>query len=457
MSIGSASSFLVQRISLTMRQQLASFLGLLLLWRGRSFLVRRAVKRSPHLHQPAVVLFVLCNVILGWSLLASLGVDWARFLKLFAAGGSCAVLMHVLTTPVDVVRTKMQLEPERYPSVLACVSRIINEDGPFMFLQGFGATALGYLIHGGLKYAVYEQLRTLTMVLTRTPAGQPLSSLHFVTSATVAELVASTALCPLESVRIRMVQDRTFARDVWQGLAQVWAEGSRSMYKGLMPLIAKQCPYTLAQFWTYEWLLAGLRATWIGPNAPLDAQLPVSLERRLSLLAGLLSGIAAAFASQPGDTILSRINKHHAGLAGLMLTEIGQALSTPPGAETDANIRSPSASLSPTVADKNRKQMQPNEIPMRADQGSASNMKRFLFERFRLRSATCMWLDSIRQSWMDMWTIARELGPRGMFLGFVPRCAQVMILVSGQFLFYAEIKAFFGIPETLGRGSTHRP
>ncbi|KAF6003782.1 hypothetical protein F1559_001330 [Cyanidiococcus yangmingshanensis] len=448
-------SVLERGVPAKMWTRLAATVALLLLWRGRTLLVRRALKWPPRLYGTVALALALGKVVLLVALLGSIGFDWRLFSKLFAAGGSCALLMHVVTTPFDVVRTKMQLDPERYPTPGSCLSRILVEDGPLMLLQGFGATAVGYFLHGGLKYAAYEQFRTLTMLLTRTPSGQSLSSLHFVVSATAAELIASTALCPLEAVRIRMVNDRGFAANLRQGLAKIWSEGMHSMYKGWMPLIVKQCPYTLAQFWSYEWLLALLRAHWIGQRFPLDAMLPLPLERRLSLIAGVLSGLVAAVASQPGDTILSRINKHRDKFLDSMAMEDSEAPGNLRAIDSSKLSHARSVDLSTLTTDRDHKLAEPSEISVETDRGLWV-LPKLRFGGFSLRLVTRQWWSAIAQSWDRMWKIMKELGPRGLFIGFIPRCAQVVLLVSGQFFFYAEIKAFFGIPETLGRGATHR-
>jgi solute carrier family 25 phosphate transporter 3 len=448
-------SFGEQGVSVTMWTRLAAAAGLLLLWRGHTLLVRRALKWSPRVYYTIAVVLAICKVALIVVVLRSFGFDGLLFGKLFAAGGSCALLMHAVTTPFDVVRTKMQLDPERYPTLASCVSRILVEDGPQMLLQGFGATAVGYFLHGGLKYASYEQFRTLTMALTHTPAGEPLSSLHFVFSATAAELIASTALCPLEAVRIRMVNDRAFARNFSQGLVKIWSEGLRSMYKGWMPLVLKQCPYTLAQFWSYEWLLGLLRAGWIGRDNPLDAVLPPRLERRLSLIAGVLSGLAAAVASQPGDTVLSRINKQRDRIPDALIAEDGDTLNMVRDPDPTTRSATRSVDLPLLLSDKNGKLGGSSEIPHETDRGFRT-LSNLLFDGVPLQPAARRCFSTIQQSWNRMWKIMQDLGPRGLFLGFVPRCTQVVLLVSGQFLFYAEIKALFGVPETLGRGATHR-
>ncbi len=54
--------------------------------------------------------------------------DYARF---FASGALCATITHGAMTPVDVVKTRIQLEPEVYNRVrsFSTSSQSINNDG----------------------------------------------------------------------------------------------------------------------------------------------------------------------------------------------------------------------------------------------------------------------------------------------------------------------------------------
>lgn len=55
------------------------------------------------------------------------------------AGGICAACSHGITTPIDVVKTKMQTDPEKYTKgVLAAAKDIIKTEGALFLLSGLG-------------------------------------------------------------------------------------------------------------------------------------------------------------------------------------------------------------------------------------------------------------------------------------------------------------------------------
>ena len=62
-------------------------------------------------------------------------VDWRYFL----AGGICAACSHGITTPIDVVKTKMQTSPEKYTQgVIQAAKDIIKTEGLGFLLSGLG-------------------------------------------------------------------------------------------------------------------------------------------------------------------------------------------------------------------------------------------------------------------------------------------------------------------------------
>ena len=80
--------------------------------------------------------------------------DYARF---FASGALCATITHGAMTPIDVVKTRIQLEPKGSKETMLSMGRkIVASEGPAGLLTGFGPTAVGYLIQGGAKFAGYE-------------------------------------------------------------------------------------------------------------------------------------------------------------------------------------------------------------------------------------------------------------------------------------------------------------
>ena len=57
-------------------------------------------------------------------------------LRFFVAGGTCAAFSHGITTPIDVVKTRMQADPKKYnKGMIVATSDIIKEEGPGTLLS----------------------------------------------------------------------------------------------------------------------------------------------------------------------------------------------------------------------------------------------------------------------------------------------------------------------------------
>ena len=68
------------------------------------------------------------------------------YVKAALAGGICCSVTHASMCPVDVVKTRIQLNPEKYKSMLNGFKVVVAEEGSKALLTGFGATAFGYFI-----------------------------------------------------------------------------------------------------------------------------------------------------------------------------------------------------------------------------------------------------------------------------------------------------------------------
>lgn len=226
-------------------------------------------------------------------------------------------------------------------------------------LTGFGPTAVGYLVQGGAKFAGYEFWKTQLVAYSGgLDAAVPHRTAIYLTSAAIAEFWADIALAPLEAVRIRLVSNRTYATGLVSGFARMAREGGlRELYAGFLPLACKQIPYAVGQFTVNEWAHEQVNSLM---STDTRENLSTLQNTGVTLGCGVVAGFAAAVISQPGDTILSKINKGEGG-NGSTLHRLG--------------------------------------------------------------------------------TIARELGPVGLFSGLGPRMLMTAFLVAGQFMLYKGIKS----------------
>ncbi len=107
-----------------------------------------------------------------------------------------------------------------------------------MLLQGLGPTAAGYAIQGGLKYGLYEAFKASLSAKLALTAAQALPLAPLLAAAACAELIASTALCPYEAARIRLVSDPSFASGLGAALSRLVRESGLAGVFGCAPAAA---------------------------------------------------------------------------------------------------------------------------------------------------------------------------------------------------------------------------
>merc|ERR1711959_9477 len=79
------------------------------------------------------------------------------FLRGALAGGLCCSLTHGAACPIDVVKTRMQLDPVKYDKgLIGGFRQVIAEEGAVALSTGLGPTAQGYFVQGWFKFGGVE-------------------------------------------------------------------------------------------------------------------------------------------------------------------------------------------------------------------------------------------------------------------------------------------------------------
>jgi Mitochondrial carrier protein. len=85
--------------------------------------------------------------------------------RYLVAGGGCAALSHGIATPLDVIKTKMQANREKFNSgfLNAAISIVQTNGGGGggigVLLSGLVPTLLGYGVEGAVKFGMYESFK----------------------------------------------------------------------------------------------------------------------------------------------------------------------------------------------------------------------------------------------------------------------------------------------------------
>jgi solute carrier family 25 phosphate transporter 3 len=228
----------------------------------------------------------------------------STYLRFCASGAVCASGVHLALTPLDVVKTKVQTNPIKYPNVGAAFQTVFQEEGLSTFFTGWVPTFLGNFLSGAVLYAITEIVRRY---LTEA-AGTDASSLEvpiILASAALASFVGSFLSCPFEAVRIRTVAQPDYAPNFPGVVARMYEE--EGLIKGFLNAIpvflVKNIPYAMVKFTVFDISTERLLEAFPAANEDLKLSLLITL------VGGVMGGIAAAIISNPADAVISELKK----------------------------------------------------------------------------------------------------------------------------------------------------
>lgn len=251
--------------------------------------------------------------------------------KYYAActfGGLLACgLTHTAVTPLDLVKTRRQVDSKLYTSNFQAWSKIYRAEGVRGILTGWSPTFFGYCAQGAFKYGWYEYFKkTYSDIVGPENAAKYKTSLYLTASAS-AEFLADIALCPFESIKVRMQGTMPNPyKGTFHGISSVTAkEGWAGLYKGLYPLWARQIPYTMMKFASFETIVEMIYDRLPGQKSDYSK----AAQTGVSFSGGYLAGILCAIVSHPPDVMVSKLNAYRepgepfGGAVGRIYKEIG--------------------------------------------------------------------------------------------------------------------------------------
>jgi len=222
-----------------------------------------------------------------------------------------------MVTPLDLVKCRRQVDSKLYKSNAQAWKLIYAKEGLRGVFTGWAPTFVGYSLQGAGKYGFYEVFKYLYG--EKLAPGAP-KTVVFLAASASAEFLADIALCPLEAIKVRMqTTNPPFARNLREGWSKVVAqEGIGGLYKGLYPLWARQIPYTMVKFATFEATVSQIYSFLGKPKESYSGL----QQTGVSFLGGYIAGVGCAVVSHPADVMVSKLNSDRKAGEGA-----GQAIS----------------------------------------------------------------------------------------------------------------------------------
>eukprot|EP00897_Mesotaenium_endlicherianum_P004378 jgi/Mesen1/3969/ME000210S03204 len=170
------------------------------------------------------------------------------------AGGLAGMAGTLATYPLELMRTRISVQPHLYDGLLPTFFKIVREEGPSALYRGLTPSLLGVFPYAATNYFVYDRLRTMYKRATKRASVPP--GANFLCGA-IAAAASSGVTFPLEVAR-RQLQMGHMASAVSnmngpQVLAHIYrTEGFAAIYRGLGTTWLKLVPAAGISFVCYE-------------------------------------------------------------------------------------------------------------------------------------------------------------------------------------------------------------
>jgi solute carrier family 25 phosphate transporter 23/24/25/41 len=118
------------------------------------------------------------------------------------AGASAGIASTLVCHPLEVLKDRLTVSPEIYPSLSLAIPRIFRADGIRGFYAGLGPTLVGMLPYSTCYYFMYDKMKTS---YCKSKNKKALSRPEMLVLGALAGLTASTISFPLEVARKRLM------------------------------------------------------------------------------------------------------------------------------------------------------------------------------------------------------------------------------------------------------------
>jgi solute carrier family 25 phosphate transporter 3 len=228
--------------------------------------------------------------------------DLGTFRSFAMSGALSCAATHFTLTPLDVVKTKIQTDPENYPNAVVAFQKLFKGGLKGLF-SGWVPTTLGFFTIGGFSYSTTELFRRWCEDFAG-PSASQLEVPIILFSAAVSAFFGAFIIAPFETVRIRSVYQPDYAENALGVVKRMNEEEGPSSFFSAVPAFAlKDVPYCMAKFTVFD-----LSSSYLYNMYPV-AREDLRLSLYVSLVAGTLGGITAAIVSNPADASISEMKK----------------------------------------------------------------------------------------------------------------------------------------------------
>ncbi|BES99823.1 unnamed protein product [Nesidiocoris tenuis] len=231
-----------------------------------------------------------------------------KYFLLCGLGGilSCG-LTHTGIVPLDLVKCRLQVDPDKYKNVVNGFKITLKEDGVRGLGKGWAPTFFGYSAQGACKFGFYEYFKVMYSGIIGEEASYVWRTSLYLAASASAEFIADVALSPMEAIKVKIQTTPGFANTMREAIPKMMKdEGMNAFFKSLVPLWMRQIPYTMMKFACFERTVE-LLYKHVVPKPRAECSKGEQLV--VTFAAGYIAGVLCAIVSHPADTVVSKLNQ----------------------------------------------------------------------------------------------------------------------------------------------------
>uniref|UniRef100_A0A915D0N3 PI3K/PI4K catalytic domain-containing protein n=1 Tax=Ditylenchus dipsaci TaxID=166011 RepID=A0A915D0N3_9BILA len=300
-----------------------------------------------------------------------------KYYALCGLGGilSCGIT-HTAIVPLDLVKCRIQVNPEKYKSIGVGFKVTVAEEGARGLAKGWAPTLIGMasgsngksetssdqlvetqessiglisnthrriidsesngegenpfeqqfltILNAGMgKFGFYEMFKILYANMLGEENAYTYRTGVYLAASASAEFFADVMLAPMEAAKVRIQTSPACPPTLRGCVSFIYkSEGIAGFYKGLPPLWMRQIPYTMMKFACFEVIYLISPANGVPIHIAFSEKLkPEQLV--ITFIAGYIAGLFCAIVSHPADTVVSKLNQGGGVTAGGIFKKLG--------------------------------------------------------------------------------------------------------------------------------------
>jgi len=232
-----------------------------------------------------------------------------KYFALCGLGGllSCGIT-HMLIVPLDLIKCRIQVNPEKYRNIINGFRVTVSEEGFSALSKGWAPAVIGYSLQGLGKFGLYEFFKVVFSNMLGPQLSYTWRTSIYMAASASAEFFADILLAPMEAVKVRIQTSPGAPSTFLRCVRYIYrTEGLAGFYKGLPPLWMRQIPYTMVKFACFERTVELLYKHVV----PKPHEQCSEFEQLIvTFIAGYIAGILCAVVSHPADTVVSKLNQN---------------------------------------------------------------------------------------------------------------------------------------------------